>query len=34
MHILEFIIQITIFGILAQIIENAIASQDKSGNNS
>jgi len=34
MHILEFIVQITIFAILAQIIENAIVSGEKSHNNS
>jgi len=34
MHILEFIVQITILTIVFIQIENAIASQDKSRNNS
>ena len=34
MHILEFIVQITVFAVIAQQIENAIASRDKSRNNS
>jgi len=34
MHILEFIVQITVFAVIAQQIEIAIASRDKSRNDS
>jgi len=34
MHILEFIVQITVFAVIAQQIEIAIVSKEKSGNNS
>ena len=34
MHILEFIVQITVFAVIAQQIENAIVSKEKSGSNS
>ena len=34
MHILEFIVQITVFAVIAQQIENAIVSKEKSSNNS
>ena len=34
MHILEFIVQIIVFAVIAQQIEIAIASRDKSRNDS
>ena len=34
MHILEFIVQITVFAVIAQQIENAIVNKEKSRNNS